>query len=68
MEQKQNLENMMLCVWKDMANNRLSTTFEQVREFDTDHDLWKCKYNCSGYDMECNGYRSKIELEKYKHE
>ena len=59
------LEDTIKCVWRQMSNNRLSTTFEAVKELDLDHPLWKCKYNCNGYDFVCDGYKSTSKIIKY---
>ena len=51
------LEEALKCAWRIMAENGLSTTFEDVREHQTNHPLYKCKHNCGGFEFECSGYR-----------
>ena len=57
MKNKNNLEHELKCAWRIMAEDGLSTTFEDVREHQTNHSLWKCKYNCGGFEFDCSGYR-----------
>lgn len=57
MNKETKLEERMKCMWRQMAESGVSTSFEPVKEYMTDHPLYRCKYNCSGFEFECDGYR-----------
>lgn len=44
------------CIWRNMAEDKSSTTFKDV--ILSSHPLYNCKYNCNGYDISCNGYKT----------
>ncbi len=52
------------CLWHRMASQEMSSTFNQVCYTDQDHKLWKCAFDCDGYQTMCKGYRGKRNLKK----
>ena len=50
------------CIWNIMSKNKTSTTFQDVRFEDKHKDLYKCKFECLGYDIICNGYKSQRDF------
>ena len=41
----------LLCVWKQMSYDKNSTTFQAVNQDNKEHPLYKCKYKCSGTEV-----------------
>lgn len=58
------LEEQLLCVWKQMANKKESTTFQAVK--DKSNPLYKCKYECDGKETNDCYHHMEIERDTYK--
>ena len=55
------MEDLELCVWKILSEDKNSTTFEPVHE---GHELYAC-YSCIGTKEDgCSNYHSYNELKK----
>lgn len=61
-KQLMKLEERLKCVWKNLEQDRDSTTFLHVRG-KYDHPLYKCTY-CSGKPDSCKDYISMVKLYK----
>ena len=56
---KDRLDKDKICVWKDLANDPESTTFQHLRKVkDSSHPLYKCMYECGGTFQERECYHS----------
>ncbi len=54
---EEKMGNLEKCIWKEMSEDKNSTTFQDVTET---HELYRC-YGCSGGRGECHNY---IHIEK----
>jgi hypothetical protein len=51
------LEQTMKCVWRTLAEDPNSTTFEDVDRTGESHRLYRCRYGCDGINNICNYYQ-----------